>query len=54
MMNYLSRLDLYCGSASQDKVEKFISTGSTLLDYAISNRKDGRSPYGKNSGVLWQ
>ena len=32
------------GSASDNKVEKYISTGSTLLDFAISNRKDGGIP----------
>ena len=28
-------------------VDKFISTGSTLLDYAIANRKDGGIPVGR-------
>jgi recombination protein RecA len=35
------------GSSSEDKVEKFISTGSTLLDYAIANRTDGGIPVGR-------
>lgn len=32
-------------------VKEFISTGSTLLDYAISNRKEGGIPVGKLSEI---
>ena len=28
-------------------VKEFLTTGSTLLDYAISNRKDGGVPVGR-------
>jgi recombination protein RecA len=35
------------GSQELDDVEKFISTGSTLLDYSISNKKDGGIPIGR-------
>lgn len=35
------------GGDKEDKVEKFISTGSTLLDYAIANKKGGGSPVGR-------
>lgn len=34
-------------SFTHDKVEDFISTGSTLLDFAIANRKDGGVPVGR-------
>jgi recombination protein RecA len=34
-------------AGESEKVETFISTGSTLLDYAISNRPDGGIPVGR-------
>lgn len=36
---------------SPSDVKKFISTGSTLLDYIVSNRRDGGFPVGKVSSV---
>lgn len=42
------------GTADEEKVEKFISTGSTMLDYAIANRKDGRCTARKNYRAFWQ
>lgn len=38
----LTQLKSELGTASENKVESYISTGSTLLDMAISNRIDGR------------
>ena len=35
------------GVGVENKVERFISTGSTLLDYAVANRKDGGVPCGR-------
>lgn len=35
------------GSDDEERTESFISTGSTLLDYAISNRRDGGIPVGR-------
>jgi recombination protein RecA len=43
----LESLRSLLGTATQDKVEKFVSTGSTLLDYAIANRKGGGVPMGR-------
>lgn len=43
----LDTLRAHLGSSSESKVEKFISTGSTLLDYAISNKYDGGVPMGR-------
>ena len=34
-------------NGTKEKVEHFISTGSTLLDYAIANQKDGGVPAGR-------
>ena len=45
------RKDLNAIKLSQDglpsDVKDFVSTGATLLDYAISNRKGGGVPVGK-------
>lgn len=35
------------GSVDHDKVEDFISTGSSLLDYAIANKPNGGVPVGR-------
>jgi len=35
------------GAAPESKAETFISTNSTLLDYAIANKKDGGIPAGR-------
>jgi len=40
------------GSVEKEKVENFISTGSTLLDYAIANRKDGGVPVGRITEII--
>jgi len=39
-------------SFSSDKVEDFISTGSTLLDYAIANKTNGGVPVGRITEIV--
>jgi hypothetical protein len=37
------------GAAPESRPETFISTNSTILDYSISNKKDGGVPARKNN-----
>lgn len=55
----LEALKKEMGSGDDEKVEKFISTGSSLLDYAIANRKDGGVPVGRiteisRKRIIWK
>ena len=40
------------GSDEIDDVQEFISTGSTRLNYAIANRKDGGIPVGRITELI--
>jgi recombination protein RecA len=40
------------GAIQSEKIEDFISTGSTLLDYAIANRPNGGVPVGRITEIV--
>ncbi len=45
--NFIKSMQKSLKSKNEDKVESFISTGSTILDYHIANRRNGGIPQGR-------
>jgi len=43
----LAQLTEELGCGIENKVEQYISTSATLLDYAIANKKNGGIPAGR-------